>query len=239
MKSGVKTISGSIRFSISFDEPDGGGGGSAIADAVAASTGQSFYLQTDTSAQFGDVADGATIVSAAAGDVAMTVFTGSWTWNETTGMMNLTGGLSVATSTPFDVGGQDLYLVIDTADSLFMTVSDDASGGFYAGLVENAGGSIDAGMTGPPTYYVNGVAIARTRQALFNAITGQGKKVLRIAGFYPSTAFDNGWNFGRWTSNNTYNLNGAVGDLVLCDAQDLAAGQAIEAELAARHGITL
>ena len=194
----------------------------AIAEAVAGSTG---------GATFWDTSENATTLSNGA-----TVNIGSNTYNASEGAINVTDVTQITTAIDKSIPA-DIYFVMkiasDTAYQLMNSTGSQALGNCVAGSSNTSLGNEPAGAA---PYYKNGVAFSGTTQGeLHTFYTTNSKIVVSLRGTQRPSFFNN-------LSRLLPGVAGAgnlLADVVIVDAQDDAGADAIEAQLAARHGITL
>lgn len=224
---GVFSITGEVTVSV-------GGVPAAIKAAIDASTGAAFFIDTSTSAALGGVDDGGAITEIVASDGTFAnTFVGTLTWNEAQGAishinakyrLNMPAGLA---------SNFDIYMVISASDSQWCTVGGNSNSDFL-GVADS--------FAGPPStvavdYFFDGVEQTPATRPDYRALFSGGKKVLSLRNA-PSATF-NTLTIGGLATNTSFNFAGLVADIVVVDAQSDASADAIEATLAARHGITL
>lgn len=234
------SVSGSL--SISGQVFVSGGAADAIAEAVAASVGGAFSIDPRTSAQFGSITDGQSVTTVTENGESMSV--SGTTWDETNGAFSLTDGLFVLADAATNLASRcDLYFVVSTTDNEAILVNETGDAGSWSGIFQDASavGTLHSNTVGSlgdgAALYVNGaVQLSTTRDAVHTLVATGSDVLISVRNFLTDNVATTLNLFGR---DSDFKLSGLVKSFVLVDAQDDAGADAIEAQLAARHGITL
>ena len=216
----------------------------AILAAIAASSGEAFFLPTDTSANLGGVSDGGAVTAMTTAQGINPVATNA-VWNEGKGGIDFSGTAS-GISVPIDTGFSSdaaVFMVVETTDDVAIMLSSAAVNSDFAFIFQDGSSSTVTSSDDPYEVganirlFVDGVdASSDTRDQLHTKVATGSKVVISIRNAQLSV-YSGTFNLGQ--RNGDFNLDGIMADIVVVDDPGDEDAALIEAELAARHGITI
>ncbi len=133
----------------------------------------------------------------------------------------------------------DFFIVVnlDTFSASGWLIGDDGGGRFF-GVAQNGTGSSTASGAGSPSYKINGVAVpggtSATRDQLYDAISTGGWLVVEANGLDLSAWIQ--FQFGNYP---TYQINGKVAELIICESVSDAVRAQVRTYLGAAVGLTI
>lgn len=219
----------------------------SIEYSVGATVGDAGWWPTDDPSRMaqntdgtGEVTDGvaARYLAPRFGNLILTMPTTGASFDDAANLMNT--GVGEYFETTFATRGASMYVaaVINSSDGKGALLGGSTS---YVGLWDSGSTSttISSAVTGTPTILVNGAVFSGNRTDLRNAINTGGDVLVEAYGVNLTDATFDTIRPCAYTGAASFEVQGLIGDFLLCDDPGATQRAAIRAEIAARHGITL
>lgn len=221
---------------------------SAIASVIANSTSTAFWLdgsaldtlwqdsaKTTAVASDGDPV-GAWEPSKGAGTIQQSSGASRPSWASAGGVAFDADVEHLLISLPSRVASHFFMCVLETNDITAMICQASGDAARYFGALQNGSTGPIQGTVGTPTFKVNKTTVTN-RQQMYDNISGQGKVIFTAQSLDTRAAQWASVDLGRYNASG-FGLNGTIYEVMMSDDPG-AQYDAILAEVASRHGITL
>ena len=131
-----------------------------------------------------------------------------------------------------DLHGQstlDSYYVTNPTDSLFLFPATLSSTANYGMVSQEGSSSANSSLYGSPTFYANGVTVASTRGAVYNATFGGQRLVTHVGADTTNASWSTStMNFGNYVNNSVFGYTGKLQEMIFFNTDQSANRVTIE-----------